>query len=62
MKNLCLENYGVSRLEAQELLIVYGGSRWKLIKKIAQYVWEAAGVADAIDEFVEGWNSYECGN
>lgn len=62
MKNLCLEKYGVSELKNEEMILIDAGNKWRGLKRVLQYAWEALGVADAVDEFVEGWNSYECGN
>lgn len=54
-----LQNFGVQKLSAGELINIDGGRRlpsWKKIKKWGNWVWNAIGAADAVDSFVEGWN------
>ena len=62
MKNL--ENHGVQELNAMEITEVDGGlllfpwkKAWDILSKAAT----ALEIGDAIDEFVDGWNSVECG-
>jgi len=61
MRNL--KNYGVQKLNALEVVTIDGGlllfpwkKAWDLLSKAAT----ALEIGDAIDEFVEGWNSVEC--
>jgi hypothetical protein len=58
-----LENLNLVELNAREVCEVEGGGRlprWSTIKKWGGRAWDALGVADAIDEFRDGWNSTDC--
>ncbi len=57
MKNL--ENYGVQVLDARELQSIDGGFPWKKAWDLASKIATAIELTDAIDEFVDGWNSVE---
>lgn len=60
MKNL--ENLGVQELKISETIQIDGGRLpWKKIWDGLQKVATALELGDAIDEFVDGWNSVECG-
>lgn len=49
-------------LNEQELREIEGGKRipWRKIFDYADDLLTAIGVMDAIDQFVEGWNSVDC--
>jgi len=51
MKNLCLENYGVSRLETQEKKTIDGGNPW---------VW-AILVGAVVNEIIGDWDHFKAG-
>ncbi len=58
MKNL--ENYGVLELNTTELTSIDGGLPWKKIWDGLEKLATALEISNAIDEFVEGWNSVDC--
>jgi hypothetical protein len=53
-----LNNLNLVELNAQEVQEVEGGGKGKWIEKILN----AAGVYDAIDDFMAGWNSVPSGS
>ena len=52
-----LENLNLVELDAQDLMVFEGGGRGRVIVKYGRKFLEWAGVFDAVDSFVEGWNS-----
>ena len=65
---MSLENYGVAEMTTREMETINGGrlrglkKLYDLTKKYGGKLLAAAGVYDAIDEFVAGWNEVECQN
>jgi hypothetical protein len=53
-----LNNLNLVELNAQEVVEVEGGGKGTWIKKL----FDAAGVYDAIDDFMTGWNSVPSGS
>ncbi len=59
MKNL--ENYGVHSLDTKEIREIDGGRLpWRKIWKAIESTGIIVTVGNAIDEFVDGWNSVDC--
>lgn len=57
-----LKNLGVKELQISETLEIDGGRLpWKKIWDGLQKAAAALEIGDAIDEFVDGWNSVDCG-
>ena len=63
MKNL--ENYGLVELNSSEVLIIGGGSiltginPLKIIETLGKIA-DAIAIADAVDRFMDGFNSVHC--
>jgi len=53
---MILENYRVQELSFEETHSIDGGSRWKLLERAAALL----SVGEAIDEFMDGWDSCSC--
>ena len=66
MKNLEVQNYGVVTMSTWEMRTTSGGKLkglkklYDLAKKHGGKLLAAAGVYDAVDEFVAGWNEVKC--
>ncbi|WP_372474036.1 hypothetical protein AB4865_01850 [Capnocytophaga sp. ARDL2] len=56
-----LNKLNVTELNAQEVLEVEGGNKYKKAWKLIEKGLTLIGVADAVERFVDGWNSESCG-
>ena len=52
-----LEKLSVIELNEDELMQTDGGNVWKW----GELIWKALQIQEAINNFIDGWNSVECG-
>ncbi|MFV0605655.1 MAG: hypothetical protein ACK5NK_07425 [Niabella sp.] len=59
VQSMDLNRMGLTEFSATEQLNTNGGN-WATVWKVIEKVATAISIGDAVDRFVNGWNSVEC--